>query len=174
MKFIAFCLFLVIHSVAFAEHLKQNIFVVDGDSVNVGLLVFFDLAKEPEVLPDNRSLVKLRIAGIDTPEIIQTCEIVKGQSIDCGRLATQFLKELLENVNGNLVIEPVGVDYYQRILVRLYKGKVNIGKRMVEQGMAYSYDDTYIQEELVAREKKLGFWDFYNPPINPKAWRKTH
>jgi len=118
--------------------------------------------------------VKLRIAGIDTPEIKQTCEIVKGQSIDCGILATQFLKELLENVNGNLVIEPVGVDYYQRILVRLYKGKINIGKRMVEQGMAYSYDDTYIHEELVAREKKLGFWGYFNPPINPKVWRKTH
>jgi endonuclease YncB( thermonuclease family) len=99
---------------------------------------------------------------------------VKGQSIDCGILATQFLKELLENVNGNLVIEPVGVDYYQRILVRLYKGKINIGKRMVEQGMAYSYDDTYIHEELVAREKKLSFWDYFNPPINPKVWRKTH
>ena len=174
MKFFAFCLILTIQGMAFAEQSKQNLFVVDGDSVNVDLLVFFDLAKEPEVLLGNRSLVKLRIAGIDTPEIKQTCEIVKGQSIDCGILATQFLKELLENVNGNLVIEPVGVDYYQRMLVRLYKGKVNIGKRMVEQGMAYSYDDTYIKEELIAREKKLGFWAFYSPPINPKVWRKTH
>ena len=174
MKFFVFCLLVIIQTITFANDSKQSLFVVDGDSVNVDLLVFFDLAKEPEVLPGNRSLVKLRIAGIDTPEIKQTCEIVKGQSIDCGILATQFLKELLENVNGNLVIEPVGVDYYQRILVRLYKGKINIGKRMVEQGMAYSYDDTYIHEELVAREKKLSFWDYFNPPINPKVWRKTH
>jgi len=174
MKFFVFCLLVIIQTITFANDSKQSLFVVDGDSINVDLLVFFDLAKEPAVLPGNRSLVKLRIAGIDTPEIKQTCEIVKGQSIDCGILATQFLKELLENVNGNLVIEPVGVDYYQRILVRLYKGKINIGKRMVEQGMAYSYDDTYIHEELVAREKKLGFWDYFNPPINPKVWRKTH
>ena len=174
MKFFAFCLILVIHTIVLADQSKQNYFVVDGDSVNVDLIVFFDLSKEPEVLPGNRSLVKLRIAGIDTPEIKQTCEILKGKSIDCGTLAAQFLKDLLINVNGNLVIEPVGVDYYQRILVRLYKGKVNIGKRMVEEGMAYSYDDTYIKEELIAREKKLGFWVFFNPPINPKVWRKTH
>ena len=69
MKFFAFCFILFIHSVAFAEYSKQNVFVVDGDSVNVDLLVFFDLSKEPEVLPGNRSLVRLRIAGIDTPEI---------------------------------------------------------------------------------------------------------
>ena len=174
MKFFAFCFILVIHSIVLSDQSKQNYYVVDGDSVNVDLIVFFDLSKEPEVLPGNRSLVKLRIAGIDTPEIKQTCEILKGKSIDCGTLAAQFLKDLLINVNGNLVIEPVGVDYYQRILVRLYKGKVNIGKRMVEEGMAYSYDDTYIKEELIAREKKLGFWVFFNPPINPKVWRKTH
>jgi endonuclease YncB( thermonuclease family) len=174
MKFFVCCLLVIIHTITIANDSKQSLFVVDGDSVNVDLLVFFDLAKEPITLKGNKRNLKLRIAGIDTPEIKQTCEIVKDQSIDCGTLATQFLKELLENVNGNLVIEPVGVDYYQRILVRLYKGKVNIGKRMVEQGMAYSYDDTYFKEELIAREKKLGFWAFYSPPINPKVWRKTH
>ena len=174
MKFFVCCLLVIIHTITFANDSKQSLFVVDGDSVNVDLVVFLDLAKEPIILKGNTGNLKLRIAGIDTPEIKQTCEIVKGQSIDCGTLATQFLKELLENINGNLVIEPVGVDYYQRILVRLYKGKVNIGKRMVEEGMAYSYDDTYIKEELIAREKKLGFWAFYSPPINPKVWRKTH
>ena len=89
-------------------------------------------------------------------------------------MARQFLKELLENINGDLVIEPVGVDYYQRILIRLYKGEINIGKRMVQEGMAYSYDDTYIKDELVAREKKIGFWAFFSPPINPKLWRKNN
>ena len=174
MKFFVCCLVAIIHTITFANDSKQSLFVVDGDSVNVDLVVFFDLAKEPIILKGNSGNLKLRIAGIDTPEIKQTCEIVKDQTIDCGTLATQFLKELLESVDDDLVIEPVGVDYYQRILVRLYKGKVNIGKRMVGQGMAYSYDDTYIKEELVAREKKLGFWSFNSPPINPKVWRKTH
>ncbi len=174
MKFFTLCFFLAINVIAIADESKHNIFVVDGDSVNIDLLVFFDLAKEPKILPGNRSTVRLRIAGIDTPEIKQKCEIKKDEQIDCGKLARQFLKELLENINGDLVIEPVGVDYYQRILIRLYKGEINIGKRMVQEGMAYSYDDTYIKDELVAREKKIGFWAFFSPPINPKLWRKNN
>ena len=120
MKFFAFCFILVIHSIVLSDQSKQNYLVVEVDSVNVDLLVFFDLSKEPEVLPDNRSLVKLRIAGIDTPEIKQTCEILKGKSIDCGTLSAQFLKDLLINVNGNLVIEPVGVERINRFNIRLW------------------------------------------------------
>jgi endonuclease YncB( thermonuclease family) len=81
---------------------------------------------------------------------------------------------LLESEPGDLVIKPIGVDYYQRILIRLFKGETDIGKKMVEDGMSYSYDSTYKIEETYAKENKLGFWNFFKPPVHPKIWRKEH
>ena len=45
---------------------------------------------------------------------------------------------------------------------------------MVEDGMSYSYDGTYKIEENYAKENKLGFWNFFKSPVNPKIWRKEH
>jgi endonuclease YncB( thermonuclease family) len=120
---------------------------------------------------DSMSL-QMRIAGIDTPEIKQTCRKRVNKVIDCGRLSKIYLQKLLKNIPGKIVIEPAGVDHYQRILVRVFKGDTNIGKLMVESGMAFSYKETYRQEEDLAKTEKLGFWGFDTPPIDPYKWRK--
>jgi len=174
MKLFVFCLWFSIYSCIFANESKQSLFIVDGDSVNINVVLFLDLAQAPmEELSDKTDL-KMRIAGIDTPELKQTCEIEQGKSIDCGFLTKDYLQKLLESEPGNLVIKPIGVDYYQRILIRLFKGETDIGKKMVEEGMSYSYDSTYKIEETYAKENKLGFWNFFKPPVNPKIWRKEH
>ena len=174
MKLFIFCLWLSIHSCIFASESKQPLFIIDGDSVNINVVLFLDLAQAPmEELSDKTDL-KMRIAGIDTPELKQTCEMEQGKSIDCGFLTKDYLQKLLESEPGNLVIKPIGVDYYQRILIRLFKGETDIGKKMVEEGMSYSYDSTYKIEETYAKENKLGFWNFFKPPVNPKIWRKEH
>ena len=174
MKLFIFCLWFSIHSCIFASESKQPLFIVDGDSVNINVVLFLDLAQAPmEELSDKTDL-KMRIAGIDTPELKQTCEMEQGKSIDCGFLTKDYLQKLLESEPGVLVIKPIGVDYYQRILIRLFKGETDIGKKMVEEGMSYSYDSTYKIEETYAKENKLGFWNFFKPPVNPKIWRKEH
>ena len=134
MKFFIFCLWFSLHSCIFASESKQSLFIVDGDSVNINVVLFLDLAQAPmEELGDKTDL-KMRIAGIDTPEIKQTCEIEQGKSIDCGVLTKDYLQRLLESEPGDLVIKPIGVDYYHRILIRLFKGETDIGKKMVEDG----------------------------------------
>ena len=174
MKLFVFCLWFSIYSCIFANESKQSLFIVDGDSVNINVVLFLDLAQAPmEELSDKTDL-KMRIAGIDTPELKQTCEMEQGKSIDCGFLTKDYLQKLLESEPGDLVIKPIGVDYYQRILIRLFKGETDIGKKMVEEGMSYSYDSTYKIEETYAKENKLGFWNFFKPPVNPKIWRKEH
>jgi endonuclease YncB( thermonuclease family) len=174
MKLFIFCLWFSIHTCIFASESKQSLFIVDGDSVNINVVLFLDLAQAPmEELGDKTDL-KMRIAGIDTPEIKQTCEIEEGKSIDCGVLTKDYLQKLLESEPGDLVIQPIGVDYYHRILIRLFKGETDIGRKMVEEGMSYSYDSTYKIEETYAKENKLGFWNFFKPPVNPKIWRKEH
>jgi endonuclease YncB( thermonuclease family) len=116
----------------------------------------------------------MRIAGIDTPEIKQKCRKTKFKTIDCGRLAKDYLKQVLQNLPDELLIEPIGIDHYNRILVKVYKGNIDIGKLMVEAGMAFSYKDTYRQEEDLAKAENLGFWGFYTPPIEPYKWRKIN
>ena len=174
MKLFIFCCWLSLHSCIFASESKQSLFIVDGDSVNINVVQFLDVAQAPMEALGNKSDLKMRIAGIDTPEIKQTCEIEEGKSIDCGFLTKEYLQKLLESEPGDLVIKPIGVDYYHRILVRLFKGEIDIGKKMVEDGMAFSYDSTYKIEETYAKENQLGFWNFFKPPVNPKIWRKEH
>ena len=174
MKLFIFCFWLSLHSCIFANESKQSLFIVDGDSVNIKVVLFLDIAQASMEEFSDKTDLKMRIAGIDTPEIKQTCEIEQGKSIDCGLLTKDYLQKLLESEPGDLVIKPIGVDYYQRILIRLFKGEIDIGKKMVADGMAYSYDSTYKLEETYAKENKLGFWNFFKPPVNPKIWRKEH
>ena len=174
MKLFVFCLWFSIYSCIFASESKQSLFIVDGDSVNINIVLFLDLAQAPMEELSNKTDLKMRIAGIDTPEIKQTCEMEQGKLIDCGFLTKDYLQKLLESEPGDLIIKPIGVDYYQRILIRLFKGGTDIGKKMVEDGMSYSYDSTYKIEETYAKENRLGFWNFFKPPVNPKIWRKEH
>ena len=156
MKLFTLCLLLSINALAnignFTLNSEKTLYIVDGDSVSV----------------------QMRIAGIDTPEIKQKCRKIKFQVVDCGRLAKDYLKQVLQNLPDELLIEPIGIDHYNRILVKVYKGDTDVGKLMVEAGMAFSYKDTYRQEEDLAKAEKLGFWDFHTPPIQPYKWRNIN
>ena len=174
MKLFIFCLWISVYSFTYASESKQSLFIIDGDSVNINVVLFLDLAQAPIEERGDKTYLKMRIAGIDTPEIKQICEIEQGKSIDCGLLTKDYLQKLLESEPGDLVIKPICVDYYHRILIRLFKGETDIGKKMVEDGMSYSYDNTYKVEETYAKENKLGVWSFFKPPVNPKIWRKEH
>ncbi len=153
-----FILYLLLTINAFADvgefslKSEKTLYIVDGDSISM----------------------QMRIAGIDTPEMRQKCRKTQDEVINCGRISKKYLQKILQSLPGELHIEPVGIDHYQRILVRVYKGDVNIAKLMVEAGMAFSYKNTYKTEEDVARELRLGFWNFHTPPIEPYKWRRLN
>jgi len=135
MKLFTLCFLVATNAIAdlanFTLDSERTLYVVDGDSISM----------------------QMRIAGIDTPEIKQKCRKTKLKTIDCGRLAKNYLKQVLQDLPGELSIEPVGVDHYRRILVKVYKGDENVGKLMVEVGMAYSYKDAYRQEEKMPKQR---------------------
>ena len=131
---------------------EKTLYIVDGDSISM----------------------QMRIKGIDTPEIRQLCQKTADKIINCGKLSKYYLKQILKDLPGKLTIKPLGVDYYQRVLVRVYKGDVNIGKYMVEQGMAWAYGNEYKRQEAIARKNKIGFWGYAQPPLEPRLWRKKH
>lgn len=107
---------------------------------------------------DGDSLVldgqRLRLKGIDAPELSQTCER-QGQEWACGRQARRALQELVSQpgtqCGGN------ERDRYDRLLVTCHNDAGNINARMVASGMAVSYGG-YAREEEQARAGRLGLW----------------
>ena len=129
--------------------------------------------KVPYIVDGDSISVQMRIVGMDAPEIGQKCQKTKNNKIiDCGFLAKYYLRKILQDSSNDLIIEYIGVDKYNRILVRAYNGKDDIAKLMVEAGIAYSYGKKYKLVEQEARQQKLGFWNFFKPPIKPYKWRR--
>ncbi len=130
----------------------NSLYIVDGDSISL----------------------KMRIRGIDTPEISQKCQKNKGVIIDCGELTKKYLKKKLNNSKHKLIIKFIAIDYYHRILVDIYKDDINIGRQMVLNGMAFAYGEKYKKVEKLAQANNNGLWQFYQPPIKPQKWRRTN
>lgn len=156
MRLFAFCLCWIGSVLAHNGNINlednKSLYFVDGDSINL----------------------RMRIAGIDTPEINQKCKKSQLEIIDCGVLSKKYIKELFNNLPGKLVISIVGIDYYGRLLVEVFKGEVNVGEMLVKNGMAYSYKKSYISEQNKAKQDRVGFWSFYEPPIEPYKWRRNN
>lgn len=131
---------------------EKTLYIVDGDSVSLSM----------------------RIKGIDTPEMGQTCQKVARKTQDCGKIAKAYIATLIKELPGKLKITPVGTGYYGRVLVHIFKGQVNIGQRMVAHGMAFARSKLYRQDQHQAKADKLGFWNFHTAPIAPYQWRKLN
>ncbi len=109
---------------------------------------------------------RVRILGIDAPEIKQTCSTKEGLDWACGQRAKQILVSLL--ANKTLRCQSSERDIYDRLLARCFVGDVDIGAFMVRQGLAVSYYD-YRREESLASEERLGLWQ--GEFVKPRAWR---
>ena len=115
--------------------------VVDGDTIHIG---------------QN----KIRLVGIDTPEILQTCRTHEGQEWQCGVFARDTLKTLLA-VNKTINCHITGRDRYQRLLGKCYAGKNNIDvqQKLVREGWAVAfYTNDYKADERQARRASRGLW----------------
>lgn len=100
--------------------------VYDGDTVNVCFYIF-----------DNLHRFRVRLDGIDTPEI-------KTQSVKEKRLAIQARDLLRAQILDKIVlIDCRGFDKYGRLLGVLYKNDgshLNINQFMLDAGVAQAYD----------------------------------
>ncbi|MFL6720459.1 MAG: thermonuclease family protein [Sphingomonas sp.] len=101
---------------------------------------------------------RVRLFGIDAPELDQTCSR-NGQNWACGEAAADQLMQL---VTGKQVMcTLMGVDEYQRILGRCSVGAVEINKTMVAVGYAVAYrhySSDYVSSEESAKANRLGLW----------------
>lgn len=111
---------------------------------------------------------RVRLLGIDAPELKQTCTDATGSVWPCGQQAREKLAELLRT---KLSCVRDGRDRYGRVLARCEVEGGDLGATLVATGWAVAVDD-YWTEEDKARRQKLGIWagNF----ISPKQWRDSH
>lgn len=126
----------------------------------------------PARVADGDSLVlgglRIRLEGIDAPELDQTCTR-DGGDYACGRQAREALARL---VAGRAVsCESSGRDRYDRALARCTAGATELNRAMVEAGWAVAYGD-YRREEAEARGAGRGLWA--GAFERPQDWRRLH
>jgi endonuclease YncB( thermonuclease family) len=117
------------------------------------------------VLVATNSQVKVRLAGIDAPEL--------GQAF--GQRAKQALSERVFGKDVRIVV--VDTDRYGRTVGDVNVGTNWINKAMVEAGMAWHYvvytkDKELAAAEETARRNRRGLWAD-KVPAPPWEWRKT-
>lgn len=118
----------------------------------------------------DKTLVTLRLYGIDAPELKQAYGI--------------HAKQLLSSLAGRqrLLVEPLDTDRYGRTvaLVRLPDGTL-LNEALVVEGLAWVYD-AYCHADLCprlreleqqARRERRGLWAEPDP-LRPAEWRRRH
>ena len=117
---------------------------------------------------------KIRLSGIDAPELAQKCESAQNQYYKCGIKASTALKELLSSRDTNfLSCEFSGKDLYGRLLGECALGKLNINSWLVQNGWALAYrkySSKFVPYENEAKSNKLGIWS--GRFVEPWSWRK--
>ena len=129
--------------------------VVDGDSLRSGPL-------------------KIRVYGIDAPERKQRCKTGAGKDWDCGVAATRAMQAIIRG-SPELHCSLVDVDRYGRLIMRCLAGGTDIGKALVEQGLAMAYrrySQDYVTAEHDAKRAERGIWQGrFDAPWD---WRKKN
>lgn len=114
--------------------------ITDGDTIRI--------------VTQSHQVKKIRLYGIDTPEIDQTY----------GPEATEKLRKLIDG--KSIILDIKGTDRYGRTVAIVMKDSVDIGLVLIKEGYAWAYRkyldpvrlQKYVEAENYARSKKLGLW----------------
>ncbi len=126
--------------------------VIDGDTITVGS-------------------EKIRLLGIDAPELNQKCYDKKSRGWPCGESAKSFLEGLMIGKSINCEIH--SKDKYKRSLGVCYGDKINLNQEIVKAGYALAYlkySSIFKEDELLARKNKKGIWK--GNMENPENFRR--
>ena len=122
--------------------------------------------------------IRIRFTGSDAPESYffgktQTCLDAKGQEWECGKVATEKLRQLINDQTVRCSDE--GQDRYGRTLGICYVGEIDLQAEMVKSGMAVAYlkySDRYEEEQNFAKKVKAGMWG--GEFLEPETWRREN
>ncbi len=122
--------------------------VVDGDGLTIGP-------------------VRIRLHGIDAPELGQRCAERGGGTWQCDEAAAARLDDL---IGGSAVsCEPLDRDAYGRIIARCTANGADLAAVLASEGRVWAfhrYSEDYAEAEEAARADGLGIWQASTEP----AW----
>ncbi|MDO9381491.1 MAG: thermonuclease family protein [Hyphomicrobiaceae bacterium] len=102
---------------------------------------------------------RVRLEGIDAPEMGQTCGRRWIGTWNCGRAAQKALNSLVDG--RRIECQSKGQDKYGRELGICFVDGHDINAELVRQGMAWAFvkfSQSYVSQEATARENKTGIW----------------
>ena len=123
---------------------------------------------------------KIRLSGIDSPEIKQTCKkpyltisfYTFFKNYNCGEISKLKIKKYTKAKIIKCIFS--SRDRYNRLIAECYVDNKNINSWMVKNGYAIAYrkySKKFISEEKYAKKHKLGLWQGIF--IMPEKWRKN-
>ena len=109
---------------------------------------------------------RVRLLGIDAPELDQVCWNEAGTEWSCGRAARAELARLV--AAGPVDCQPEGSDKYGRTLAVCTVANRDVAAGVVEAGLALARD-AYGAEESAAKKARRGLWA--GRFVDPRTWR---
>ncbi len=112
----------------------------------------------------------LRLAGIDAPELDQTCLTSKRKPVPCGKYARSHLARLIRNQKLRCVGDARDAEGHW--LVTCKAGFISINEQLVLDGWALAdpdNGDAYRRAETYAKARREGLWRIQFDP--PWEWR---
>ena len=132
--------YFIVCSSSFAQTIIQGkAKIIDGDTIHIG---------------NN----KIRLHGIDAPEINQTCT-TNNNKWNCGLESKKNLEDYI--LIKEVYCEIIDKDKYNRLIGICFVNNNNMNQYMVRNGWAIAYryySLDYISDEAMAKDKHLGIW----------------
>jgi endonuclease YncB( thermonuclease family) len=134
-------------------------------------VVFADVIGKPRIVDADTIWIgktKIRLHGIDAPEMRQECTDQNGRQYRCGVSATKALRLMVGT--QDVRCEGKARDRYKRLIAVCYMGKIDLNAAIVRQGWALAYrrySKDYVLMEAKAQEAKRGIWS----GVFQKPWK---
>lgn len=158
---------------------SQAIVTLLGAVVVVALTIapsHADLYGEAEAFDGNTLMIggqKVRLYGVDAPELGQTCEW-PDEEIECGKISKSRMHDLVSGIE-RIACKPRGRDNRGQWIAICYADGSDIGRAMVKAGWAMADRQqslNYIRTEHRAKNAKRGMWKGEFEP--PWVWRSLN
>jgi endonuclease YncB( thermonuclease family) len=159
---LAFLILVLAPTVAIADDFVGSACVIDGDT-----LVINGTRQSGHCKGGTR----IRLYGIDTPELKQTCTHKDGREFMCGQYAASILLKRI----GDKKVECKGIEWdrYKRLVAECFVEGASLNAYMVREGWAVAYrrySKKFVPDEEIAKLKKCGLWAMQFQM--PWEWRK--
>jgi endonuclease YncB( thermonuclease family) len=117
--------------------------------------------------------LRIRLAGIDAPEIAQRCNTAQGMLWECAAQAEDRMRDILRAAD-RVECFSNDQDNYGYYVASCKADGADIGAQLVSEGLAWA-DETqgYYQAEAArAQAASLGIWQAET--ASPSEWRRAH